>query len=70
MKTSPKLLALLRGKIAADQLLKGELAQECEISAAYLAQQIHVDVPMRADILDKLLDRLKIREVAQRKGFI
>lgn len=70
MKRNPKLLALLRAKIAADNHLKKNLARECGISRPYFSQMLHGDVVMREDVLDTLLDRLCMREAIEELGLI
>lgn len=71
MKVNATLLALLRGKKAADGNIRWkDLAKECGISRPYLSQMVHGDIDMRPDVLEILLDRLNLRETAVIIGLI
>ena len=71
MKVNPTLLALLRGKKAADGNIRWkDLAKECGISRPYLSQMVHGDIDMRPDVLEILLDRLNLGEAVRLIGLI
>ena len=66
MKVNTNLLALIRGKIAMEGVLKKSLARKCGISRSQFSEMIWGDRPMPKDILQTLLHELELTDTAKR----
>ncbi len=68
VKVNPRLLAVIRGALAAKNLKRKDFAKSYEISPQYFSAMLLGKERWREEILDQMLADLKIGETVKRMG--
>ncbi len=66
MKRNKNLLAVIRGKIAMDGILKKSLAQKCGVSRSHFSEMIWGDRPIPKYTLQTLLRELELTDTVEK----
>jgi len=66
MKVNKNVLAMIRGKIAMQGILKKTLARRCGVSSSQFSELIWGDRPMPAHILRRLLHELDLTQTVKK----